>query len=173
MGRAKKQIEKKKKKAADLKAAQTKSGSATVAKNRKAGFDFLLGKEIIAGMVLKGPEVKSLRLGNLQLKAAYAKIIDGEAWLFNCHVTEYKFANRNNEDPDRPKKLLLNRYELERLVLEMQKTNKTLVASKIFFKRNKAKVLLHLAEGKKKADKREALKKRQQNMDIKRAIKDF
>lgn len=172
MGRAKKQIEKKKKKAAE-KQAQTKSGSATVARNKKANFDFHLGKDIIAGMVLKGPEVKSLRFGNLQLKAAYAKIIDGEVFLFNCHISEYKFANRFNHDPDRPKKLLLNRYEIERLELEMAKSNKTLVASKIFFKKNRAKCLLHLAEGKNRGDKRADLKKRQQNLDVQRALKDY
>lgn len=172
MGRAKKQIEKKKAKAAK-KEIQTKSGSATVARNKKAAFDFHLGKEIVAGIVLKGPEVKSLRLSNLQLRAAYAKIIDGEVWLFNCHITEYKHAAHHNPDPDRPKKLLLNKYEIERLELEMQKSNKTLVATKIFFQKNKAKVSLHLADGKNKSDKRADLKRKQQNLDIQRALKKY
>jgi SsrA-binding protein len=167
MGRAKQQKKRKEKKA------ETKSGSATVARNKKAGFDFHLGKEIIAGVVLKGPEVKSVRLGNVQMRASYAKIIDGEAWLFHCHISEYKYANRFNEDPDRPKKLLLNKYELERIEFDLQTTNQTLVASKIFFKGNRAKVLLHLAEGKKKADKRDSLRKRQQNLDIQRALKKY
>ncbi len=172
MGRAKKQLERKKKKKDQL-AAQTKSGSATVARNRKASFDFHLGKEIIAGIMLKGPEVKSLRLGNLQLKGAYAKFIDEELWLFNCHISPYEFANRNNTDPDRPKKLLLNRYELDRIQLELQRSNKTLIASKVLFKSNKAKVILNLAEGKNKGDKRDSIKRRQQDREIRRDLKDF
>ncbi len=172
MGRAKKQLEKKKKKL-DTKAAQTKSGSATVARNKKAGFNFHLGKDIIAGMILEGSEVKSLRLGNIELQGAFAKIIKGEVWLFNCRISEYKYANRFNHDPERPKKLLLNRYEIERLELELQKTSQTLVASKVFFKGNRAKALLHLAEGKNKADKRDDLKRKQQKMDIDRALKDY
>jgi len=172
MGRAKKQLERKQKKASE-KQAQTKSGSATVARNKKAGFDFHLGKEIIAGIVLEGSEVKSIRLGAVEMKACYAKIIDSEVWLFNCNISEYKYANRFNHDPARAKKLLLNRYEIERIEFELKTTNKTLVASKIFFKANKAKVLLHLAEGKQKGDKRDTLKKRQQDLDIKRALKGF
>ena len=163
MGRAKKKIEKKKKQA------ETKSGSATVAQNRKARFDYKLGKDILAGMVLEGSEVKSLRLGNVQLRGAFAKIIKGEVWLFNCHIAEYEFANQFNHDPDRPKKLLLNAYEIERLEHELKTTNQTLVATKVFFKKNFAKVNLSLAEGKKKADKRDTLKKRSQELDIKRA----
>ena len=173
MGRAKKQIERKKKKAEKLKSQQTATGSATVARNKKAGFDFNLGKEIIAGVVLQGSEVKSLRLGNAQMKGAFAKIIDNEVFLFNCHISEYRHANRHNHEPERVRKLLLNRVEIDRLEHEMAKTNQTLVASKIFFKKNKAKVLLHLAEGKNKGDKRQSLKKRQQDLDIKRAVKDY
>ena len=172
MGRAKKQIAKKKKKAEQLKA-QTKSGSATVARNKKAGFDFNLGKDIIAGIVLQGSEVKSLRLGNAQMKGAFAKIIDDEVFLFNCHISEYKHANRNNHQADRVRKLLLNRIEIDKLSHEIAKSNQTLVASKIFFKKNKAKVLLHLAQGKNKGDKRESLKKRQVNLDIQTALKQY
>lgn len=172
MGRAKKQIAKKKKNA-ELKDSQTKSGSATVARNKKAGFDFHLGKDIIAGLILTGPEVKSVRLGNVQLKGAFAKIIDGEAWLFNCQIAAYKNARNVHHEVDRPIKLLLNRYELDRLELELQRSNQTIVCSKIFFKQNKAKALLHLAEGKQKGDKRADLKRRQQNLDIQRAIKNY
>lgn len=172
MGRAKKKLERKRKNEAK-KIAQTKSGSATVARNKKAGFDFHLGKDIIAGIVLTGPETKSVRLGSIQMKGAYAKIIDGELWLFNCQIAEYKNAKHVHQDPNRAKKLLLKRYEIERIEHELQRSNQTLVASKIFFKGNFAKALLHLAEGKDKADKRDTLRKRQQNMDIQRAIKDY
>ena len=107
------------------------------------------------------------------MKGAFAKIIDGEVFLFHCHISEYSHANINNHQPDRVRKLLLNRIEIERIEMELAKTNQTLVASKLFFKKNRAKVLLHIAEGKNKGDKRETLKKRQQDMDIKRAVKDY
>jgi SsrA-binding protein len=166
MGRAKKKLEKKKQ-------AQTTSGKATVATNKKAGFDFHLDKEIVAGIVLTGTEVKSLRQGKVQLKGAYAKIIDGEVFLFNCHISEYEHGNRYNHEPLRAKKLLLKRYEIDKLEGELQRTNKTLVASKIFFKKNRAKVALHLAEGKKLYDKRADLKKKSQDRDIRRALSDL
>lgn len=178
MGRAKKQIAKRNRNGLPRSSGarndvQTKSGSATVARNKRAGFDFHLGKDIIAGIVLTGAEVKSVRLGNVQMRGAYAKIIDGEIWLFNCHISEYKYAHGPKHQPDRARKLLLKRYEIERIELELAKTNQTLVCSKIFFKGNYAKALLHIAEGKKHADKRADLKKRQQNLDINRALKDY
>ena len=150
--------------------AQTATGSATVARNRKASFDFKLGKDLTAGLVLQGTEVKSLRNAHVQLQGAFAKILDGEVWLFNCHIAEYEHGNRYNHDPLRPKKLLLNRYEIERLEQKMKQTNETLVVSKVFFKGNYAKALLHLAEGKKKADKRESIKKKDQKRDIDREL---
>ena len=170
MGRAKKQKAKRLKKKSGT---ETKTGSATVARNRKAGFDFHLGKEILAGMVLLGSEVKSLRNASAQLKGAYAKVIDGEVFLLNCHIPEYKHANQFNHDPDRAKKLLLNRYEIERIELEMQKSNKTLVATKVFFKKNRAKVALALAEGKKLHDKRADKKQKDAKREAQRVMKDF
>ncbi len=167
MGRAKQQ-----KKLKEKRSAETKSGKATVAENRKAKFDFNLGKEIIAGIVLQGTEVKSVRAGNVQLRAAYARMVDGEAWLFNCKIAEYAHGCYKH-DPDRVKKLLLTKLELERIQHELDTTNQTLVASKIFFKGNNAKVLLHLAEGKKQHDKRESLKKKAQQRDIDRAVSKY
>lgn len=153
--------------------AQTASGSATVARNRKASFDFHLGKDIVAGLVLQGTEVKSLRNGHVQLKGAFAKIIDGEVWLFNCHIAEYTHGNRYNHDPLRAKKLLLKSQEIFKLEQKMKQTNETLIVSKIFFKGNYAKALLHLAEGKKKADKRDSLKKKDVARDIARELRRF
>ncbi len=167
MGRAKQQKNLKAKRAAE-----TKSGKATVAQNRKARHDYHLGKEIIAGIVLQGTEVKSLRLGQVQLKACYAKIIDGEAWLFNCQIAEYSHGITKH-DPMRAKKLLLNRAEIDKIEFELATTNKTLVATKVFFKANHAKVNLSLAEGKKQHDKRETLKKKAQQRDIDRATSKY
>ena len=149
------------------------NGGSTVARNRKAHFDFKLGKEIIAGIQLEGTEVKSLRLGNIQLKGSYAKIIDDEVWAFNCVIAEYNHGNRYNHDPIRAKKLLLKRYEIQRLEQEIKLKNVTLVPSKVFFKGNYAKIALHIAEGKTKGDKRDTLKKKDQNLDIARAIKNY
>ena len=143
-------------------------GSATVARNRKASFDFHLGKEFVAGIVLQGTEVKSVRNGQVQLKGAYAKVIDGEVFLFNCHIAEYAFGNRYNHEPLRAKKLLLNKDEISKLEQKIKLNKQTLVASKIFFKRNYAKVLLHLAEGKQKGDKREAIKKKDMQRELAR-----
>ncbi len=167
MGRAKQQ-----KKLKEKRAVATKSGKATVAQNRKAHFDFKLGKEIIAGIVLQGSEVKSVRLGQVQLKGCYAKIIDTEAWLFNCQIAEYSHSSKSH-DPMRAKKLLLNKQELERLEFELATTNKTLVATKVFFKGNYAKVILSLAEGKKQHDKRDTLKHKAQQRDIDRAVSKY
>lgn len=169
MGRAKKKIEKKKNK----ESLPTASGSATVATNRKAYHDYQLTKEYVAGMVLQGSEVKSLRLGRVQLKGSYAKIIDGEVWLFNCHISEYEHANRFNHDPIRARKLLLHKKEIEKIEMELQLKDATLAVSKIFFQRNRAKAALHIAVGKKQHDKRADLKKKAQQRDIDRAIKKF
>jgi SsrA-binding protein len=118
--------------------------------------------------VLQGTEVKSVRNGQVQLKGAYAKVIDGEVFLFNCHISEYAFGNRYNHEPLRAKKLLLNKDEISKLEQKIKLNNQTLVASKIFFKRNYAKVLLHLAEGKQKGDKREAIKKKDMQRELAR-----
>lgn len=149
------------------------AGSSTVARNRKASFDFHLGKEFIAGIVLQGTEVKSVRNGQVQLKGAYAKVIDGEVFLFNCHIAEYAYGNRYNHEPLRAKKLLLNKDEIFKLEQKIKLSNQTLVASKIFFKGNYAKVLLHLAEGKQKGDKREALKKKDLRREIARETQNW
>lgn len=168
MGKAKKKKEKKKQQAA-----QTKSGKSTVAVNRKAGFDYKLGDDVIAGIELTGTEVKSLRNGQANLKGSYAKIINDEIFLMNCHISEYKFGNRNNHDPWRVRKLLLHKSEIEWLEKELQLKKLTLVATKIFFKGNWAKVKLALAEGKKHSDKRSDLKKKAQERDIQQALKRY
>jgi SsrA-binding protein len=146
--------------------AQTKTGKSVVASNKKASYDFHLDKEYIAGIVLQGTEVKSLRNCEAQIKGAFAKIIEGELWLFNCHIPEYKYGNRNNHDPNRAKKLLMKKNEILKIQQEIQLKRRALVVSKLFFKSNYAKVVLHLAEAKKNYDKRETIKKK----DIQREL---
>lgn len=169
MGRAKKQIKKKLEKAEKKKSAI--QAGAAVASNKKAAFDYKLGDSVVAGIVLTGTEVKSLRNGEAQLKGSYAKIVGGEAFLFNCHIPEYKHGNRNNHDPWRVRKLLLHKRQIEKLDLEMHKTKQTLVVTRIFFKNNYAKANLALAEGKKKHDKRESMKRKDQDREMQRAMK--
>lgn len=167
MAKPKKKKHKAKKKKDD--ASQIQSG--TVASNRKAAFDFKLEDDIVAGIVLTGTEVKSLRNGQAQLKGSYAKIIDGEVFLHNCHIPEYKHGNIHNHEPWRVRKLLLNRREIDKLEAAMQQKRQTLLATKIFFKRSLAKVKLALGTGKKVHDKRTDLKKRAQEREIQQALK--
>lgn len=150
--------------------AQTKTGKSLVATNRKANYDYHLGKEYLAGIVLQGTEVKSLRACEAQIKGAFAKIIEGEVWLFNCHIPEYKFGNRNNHDPIRAKKLLMKKSEILKIEQEIKLQRKTLIVSRLFFKGNYAKVSLHLAETKKKHDKRETIKKKDILRELDRSI---
>jgi SsrA-binding protein len=146
-------------------------GIKLVAKNKKARFNYELGDRMEAGMVLSGTEVKSLRLGKGNLTDAYAKIKDGEAWLISCHISAYPFAHYDNHDPERPRKLLLHRRELRRLEAKLDEQGYSLIPLAIYFKNGKAKVELALAKGKKLFDKRQAIKEREQNRDVARAMR--
>lgn len=125
-----------------------------IARNRKARFNFELLERFEAGMVLQGTEVKSLRAGRCNLGDAYADIRDGEVWLRNLHISPYEQAHRMNHDPMRPRKLLLNRREIRRLIGKVAEKGLTLVPVSLYFKKGKAKCELALAKGKKVHDKR-------------------
>jgi len=127
-----------------------------IARNRKARFNFELLERFEAGMVLMGTEVKSLRAGRCNLGDAYADIRDGEVWLRNLHISPYEQANRMNHDPMRPRKLLMNRREIRRLIGKVTEKGLTLVPVSLYFKKGKAKCELALAKGKKVHDKRAA-----------------
>ncbi|MGH6953777.1 MAG: SsrA-binding protein SmpB [Alphaproteobacteria bacterium] len=132
-----------------------------VAQNRKARHDYLIEGRIEAGVVLAGPEVKALREGQGSIAEAYAGPKDGELWLINAHIPPYGPAARFNLDPRRPRKLLVHRRELDRLMAAVTRSGVTLVPLSIFFNdRGIAKVDLALARGKKKMDKRESEKAR-------------
>ncbi|MFQ5538260.1 MAG: SsrA-binding protein SmpB [Gemmatimonadota bacterium] len=141
-----------------------------VARNRKARHEFEILETLEAGMVLKGPEVKSLRDGKASFQDAFARIEGGEVWLHSLHISPYEQANRNNVDPVRPRKLLLNRHEIRRLVGKVEEKGLTLVPLEIYFVRGRAKVTLALARGKKLHDKRQDLKKRAEERDARRAV---
>ena len=143
-----------------------------VCQNKKARYDYEIIEVIEAGMVLLGTEVKSLRQGRANLKDSYARIKDGELFLMQCHISPYTHAYYDNHEPDRVRKLLVHKREIKRLLGKTQEKGLTLVPLKIYFKDGKAKVELALARGKRSYDKRETLKRKTEERELERAIKD-
>ena len=139
--------------------------------NRKAKYDYEILDTIEAGIVLTGTEIKSIRLGKANLKDSYATIKHGEAILLNMHISHYEEGNRFNHDETRTRKLLLHKKEILKLYDKIRLEGNTLVPIKLYFKGNKAKILLGIAKGKKTYDKREAIKKRDIERDIKSRMK--
>ncbi|MGT2926639.1 SsrA-binding protein SmpB [Streptococcus cuniculipharyngis] len=142
-----------------------------VAQNKKARHDYTIVETLEAGLVLTGTEIKSVRAARLTLKDGYAQIKHGEAWLVNVHITPYEQGNIWNQDPDRTRKLLLKKREIAKLANELKGTGMTLVPLKVYLKDGFAKVLLGLAKGKHDYDKRESIKRRDQNREIARVMK--
>ena len=145
-------------------------GRKVVARNRKARHEFEILDTYEAGLVLKGPEVKSLRAGQVAFRDSFARVERGEAWLYSLHIAPYEQANRANVDPDRARKLLLNRAEIRRLTVQVDEKGLTLVPLDICFRSGKAKVTIAVARGRRLFDKREKLKKQTQERDAQRAI---
>jgi SsrA-binding protein len=143
-----------------------------VCRNKKARFDYEILEVIEAGMVLLGTEVKSLRQGRANLKDSYARIKDGELYLMQSHISPYTHAFHDNHQPDRVRKLLVHKREIKRLQGKTQEKGLTLVPLKIYFKDGKAKVELALARGKRTYDKRESLKRKTEQRELEKAIKD-
>jgi SsrA-binding protein len=142
-----------------------------VARNRRARHEFDLLEKVEAGIVLTGTEVKSLRNGKSSLEESYAGIDNGEVWLYGCDIPEYLQANRMNHKPKRPRKLLLHRREIDKLIAKASEKGHTLVPLQIYFKNGIAKVELSVARGRKLYDKREALKKQDARRDMDRALR--
>lgn len=145
------------------------SGRKVVATNRKARHDFEILDTFECGMVLRGSEVKSLRDAQVQLKDAYADIRDGEVWLERAHIAPYSFALGGGHDPERPRKLLLHRREIERLIGKVNEVGLTLVPLQIYFQGGKAKVELALARGRRSYDKRQKIRERMERREMDRA----
>jgi SsrA-binding protein len=143
-----------------------------IAQNRKARYNYFIEDELEAGLVLKGTEVKSLRMGKATLKDAYARVKNGEVFVYQMHISPYPFAYYDNHDPLRPRKLLLHRREIKRLIGKVNEKGFTLVPLKIYFSAGKAKITLALAKGKRKYDKREAIRRRDEKRDMERARKE-
>ena len=143
------------------------------ADNRKARFNYAIGESFEAGIALTGTEIKSLRNGKATIAESYADAKDGEIWLVNSNIPEYLQANRNNHTPKRPRKLLLHKRQINKLVGAIEKEGMTLVPLKIYFNpRGRAKVEIALAKGKKLHDKRETEKKRDWQKERGRLIRD-
>jgi SsrA-binding protein len=147
-----------------------KTAPGDVATNRQASFRFDLLDRLECGVVLAGTEVKSLRNGAAQIKDGYAQVRDGELWLHNVHIAPYGPASRENHDPDRPRKLLAHKREIDRLVGQVQERGLTIVPTRIYFSGPRAKVEIALARGKDRFDKRESIKAREQKRDMERAL---
>jgi SsrA-binding protein len=142
-----------------------------ICRNRKAYFEYSIDDLFEAGLVLKGTEVKSLRQGKASIDDAYARFRDGEIYLYNAHISPYSHAALDGHEPERPRKLLLHRYELRRLLGKVQERGYTLIPLKLYFKEEHAKVEIALARGKKKIDKRETIRRREEQREMDRARK--
>lgn len=143
-----------------------------VCRNKKASFEYFIDETIEAGMVLLGPEVKSLREGRGNLSDSYARIKDGEVFLHNMHITPYPYAHYQELDPLRTRKLLMNRREIRRLIGKTEEKGYTMIPTKVYFNdKGRAKVELALARGKKKYDKRRALKEKELKREMEQARK--
>jgi len=146
------------------------SGEKLISDNRRARHDYHLLDRFEAGVVLSGTEVKSLREGKTSLQQAYADVREGEAWLLGVHIPEYLQGNRANHDPDRPRKLLLHRREIDRLYGEVREKGVTVVPTRLYFKDGRVKVELALARGKELHDKRRAIADRDAKRQMEREL---
>lgn len=144
--------------------------SGDVATNRRARHKYELVDRFECGIELRGSEVKALRDGKAQIADAYATVDDGEVWLRNLHIPPYAPASMENHEPDRPRKLLLHRYEIDRLVGTTQRKGQTLVPVRVYFKGNRVKVELALARGKEQRDRRRELRDRDVQREIDREL---
>ena len=142
-----------------------------VASNRRARHDYEILDQVEAGLVLEGSEVKSLREGKAQLKDSFAHIRDGEAFLIGAYIAPYNFARGGGHEPERTRKLLLNRREIDRLGARVAEQGLTLIPLDLHFRSGRVKVNLGLARGKNTIDKRDTLKERDQKREIERAMK--
>ena len=143
-----------------------------IAQNKKAYHDFFIEETYEAGIVLQGTEIKAIRAARVNLKDSYARIHNGEVFLYSMHVSPYEQGNRYNHDPLRTRKLLLHKKQIAKLIGETKEAGYALVPLKLYLKDGFAKVLIGLAKGKKKYDKREDLKQKEAKRDIERVFRD-
>ena len=142
-----------------------------ICQNRKAYFDYFIDDVVEAGIVLTGPEVKSIRMGKANINDGFARIQKGEVYLHNAHISPYPFTPQDSSDPTRTRKLLLHRREIKRLIGKTEEKGFTLIPLKLYFRDRHVKVELGLAKGKKKYDKRETMRRRDQEREMQRQKK--
>ena len=142
-----------------------------VANNKKAYHDYFIDEKYEAGLVLHGTEVKSLRMGKCSIKEAWVRIQDGEVWVYGMHISPYEKGNIFNKDPLRPRKLLMHKAEIGKLLGKVKEKGITLVPLQVYFKKGRAKLEIGLARGKKLYDKREELAKRDMRREAEREFK--
>ena len=152
-------------------AAKPESGEKLIASNKKAYHDYFIVMKLEAGIALTGTEVKSLREGKAQLKDSYVTVKDGEAFLFGAHISPYTHGNIQNHDPERTRKLLLHRRELDKLKGQTTEKGLTVVPLRLYFKGSKVKAEIAVVRGKKQYDKRESERKREADRETASAIK--
>jgi SsrA-binding protein len=150
----------------------SKGAKKTIAQNKKARHDYFIEQTFEAGIVLSGTEVKSIRQGKVTIKESYAIIKGGEVFIFGMHVSPYEQGNIFNKDPLRDRKLLLHRYEINKLIGSIQQKGMSLVPIELYFRNGKVKLELGLGKGKKLYDKREDIAKKDAMRDIDRRIKE-
>lgn len=142
-----------------------------ITSNRKAYHEYTIFDKFIAGIVLSGTEIKSIRKNAVNLKDSFAKIEDGEVFLYKCHISPYEAGNRYNHEPERVRKLLLNKKEILKMLGKIKKENYTIVPLELFLTNGFAKIEIGLAKGKKLHDKRDDIAKKTQDRDMQRAMK--
>ncbi len=151
----------------------TRNGVKVVARNRKALHDYHIEDRYEAGLVLRGTEIKSIREGRVSLRDGFVRPRDGELWLLEVHIGPYKPAGRHYaHDPRRPRKLLLHRYQIDRLISEIERSGYTIVPLQLYLRDGRAKVEIALAKGKSKRDKRRSIAERDARREIERALRD-
>lgn len=150
-----------------------KEHSRKIAENRKARFNYFIDDTFEAGMVLRGTEVKSLRQGRANLKDSYGRIKNGEVYVHNLHIGPYPFAYYGNHEPMRVRKLLLHKREIKKLYKRVNESGCSIIPLKMYFKDGKVKLLIGVAKGKKKYDKRETIKRRDQKRSLDRARREY
>lgn len=146
-------------------------GVKIICENRKARFNYHILEKFEAGLVLAGSEVKSLRDGKGNLMDSYAEVKGGELWLVNAHIAHYPAANQFNHDPTRPRKILMKRREIDRMAGKLAEKGLTLIPLNLYFKEGRVKVELGLGKGKKAFDKRDTIKKRENDRELRRLNK--
>jgi len=152
--------------------AKIDSGIKIICDNRKSHFNYELGERYEAGLMLNGTEVKSLRSGKAHLNDAYAIIRKGEVFLINCHIGAYQARNYTEHEPERSRKLLLHKKEIIKLIGRAEEKGYSLIPTKLYFKKGLAKIEIAIGKSKKMYDKRETIKKRENDRQIRRVLKE-